>query len=47
MDKFRLLITQIGNALAFVRLLRSAVLNVLSKNLEFIPNNHNLNDLES
>lgn len=38
MDKFRTLITHIGNALAFVRLLRSAALHFASKGLEFCPN---------
>lgn len=37
LDKFRTLITQIGNSLAFVRLLRSAALHVNSKCLEYIP----------
>lgn len=46
MDKFRILITQIGNALAFVRLLRSAALNVSSKNLEYIPSYLNVTGLE-
>jgi WASH complex subunit 7 len=41
LDKFRVLITQIGNALAFVRLLRSAALNVNSKCLEYLPNQFN------
>ena len=37
MDKFRVMITEIGNALGFVRLLRSASLNYCSKSIEFIP----------
>ena len=41
LDKFRVLITQIGNSLAFVRLLRSATLNFSSKSLEFVPDSFN------
>ena len=37
LDKFRILITEIGNALGFVRLLRSASLNYSSKSIEFLP----------
>ncbi|CAD8128339.1 unnamed protein product [Paramecium sonneborni] len=47
LDKFRTLITQIGNALAFVRLLRSAALHVNSKCLEYIPSQYNSTQLES
>ena len=37
MDKFRQLITSVGNVLGFVRLLRSASLRYSSKNIEFLP----------
>ena len=37
LENFRLLITYIGNCLAFVRILRTASFNYLSKNIEFIP----------
>jgi len=30
-------LTQLGNCIAFIRLLRSSSLNYLSKNVEFIP----------
>ena len=36
-EDFRLLITYIGNCIAFVRILRTASLNYLSKNIEFVP----------
>ena len=36
-EKFRLLITVLGNALAFARILRTASFNYLSKNIEYIP----------
>eukprot|EP01016_Furgasonia_blochmanni_P026262 TRINITY_DN2796_c0_g2_i7.p2 TRINITY_DN2796_c0_g2~~TRINITY_DN2796_c0_g2_i7.p2 ORF type:complete len:348 (-),score=114.55 TRINITY_DN2796_c0_g2_i7:2772-3815(-) len=37
LDKFRQLITQVGNALGFVRLIRSAAISVCSKNIEYLP----------
>lgn len=37
LDKLRILLIQIGNAIGFVRLLRSASLNYCSKSLEFLP----------
>ena len=37
LEEFRLLITYIGNCIAFVRILRTASLNYLSKNIEFVP----------
>jgi len=37
MDKFRIMITEIGNALGFVRLIRSASFNYCSKSIEFLP----------
>lgn len=37
LDKFRHLVTTIGNALGFVRLLRSASINYCSKHIEFLP----------
>lgn len=37
LDKFRTLITQVGNALGFIRLLRAASLNFCSKSIEFLP----------
>lgn len=37
LEEFRLLITYIGNCIAFVRILRTASLNYLSKNMEFVP----------
>ena len=37
LDKFRELVTAIGNALGFVRLLRSASINYCSKHIEFLP----------
>lgn len=36
-DKLRNIITSIGNALGFVRLLRSASLNFSSKSVQFLP----------
>jgi WASH complex subunit 7 len=36
-DKFRMLITEVGNALGFVRLLRSAQLNFCTKSIEYLP----------
>lgn len=38
-DRFRQLISHIGNALGYARLLRSARLNYSSKSLEFLPYN--------
>jgi WASH complex subunit 7 len=37
LDKFRILITEVGNALGFVRLLRSAQLNFCAKSIEYLP----------
>jgi hypothetical protein len=37
LDKLRGIITSIGNALGFVRLLRSASLNYSSKSVQFLP----------
>ncbi len=37
LDKFRSLVTTTGNALGFVRLLRSASINYCSKHIEFLP----------
>lgn len=37
LDKFRIMVTEIGNALGFVRLLRSSSLNYCSKSIEFLP----------
>jgi hypothetical protein len=37
LDKLRNIITSIGNALGFVRLLRSASLNYSSKSVQFLP----------
>ncbi|KAL0224785.1 hypothetical protein RCL1_002697 [Eukaryota sp. TZLM3-RCL] len=37
-DKFRELITEIGNALGFVRLLRSGALSHTASNVQFLPN---------
>lgn len=39
MDKFRCLMTEVGNSLGFVRLLRSASLNYISQTVEFMPPN--------
>ena len=36
-DQLRNIITSIGNALGFVRLLRSASLNFSSKSVQFLP----------
>lgn len=36
-DQLRLIVTSIGNALGFVRLLRSASLNYSSKSVQFLP----------
>lgn len=36
-EKFRMLITSLGNALGFARILRTASFNYLSKNIEYIP----------
>lgn len=43
-DKFRVLITQVGNSLGFVRLLRSASLNYISQSVEFMPPNLQIED---
>ena len=37
LDKFRQLISQIGNAMAFVRMIRSGGLNTCSHAIEFVP----------
>ena len=37
LDKFRILITHIGNALGYVRMIRSASLKDNSKLIEYIP----------
>ncbi|EGR33139.1 hypothetical protein IMG5_060890 [Ichthyophthirius multifiliis] len=37
LDQFRVLLTQIGNALGLVRLIKSASLNYCSKCIEFLP----------
>ena len=37
LDKCRIIITEIGNALGFVRLLRSSSLSYCSKSIEFLP----------
>ena len=37
LDQFRIILTQIGNSLGFVRLLKSASLNYCSKCIEFLP----------
>ena len=37
LDKFRHLVTQIGNSLGFARLLRSASISYCSSNIEFLP----------
>lgn len=39
LDKFRILITNVGNALGIIRLLRTATLNFCSKSIEYLPNN--------
>lgn len=44
MDKFRQLITSVGNVLGFVRLLRSASLRYSSKNVEFLPTKMDMQD---
>jgi len=44
LDKFRILITTIGNALGFVRLMRSASINYCSKHIEFLPYSITFND---
>lgn len=37
LDQLRIIITSLGNALGFVRLLRSASLNYSSKSVQFLP----------
>jgi len=37
LDKFRNLVTSIGNSLGFARLLRSASISYCSDNIEFLP----------
>jgi hypothetical protein len=37
LDQLRVFITSLGNALGFVRLLRSASLNYSSKSVQFLP----------
>lgn len=37
LEDFRILITYIGNCIAFIRILRTASFNYLSKSLEFVP----------
>lgn len=36
-ERLRILVTTIGNALAFARILRTASFNYLSNNVEFVP----------
>jgi WASH complex subunit 7 len=38
LDKFREIITHVGNSLGFIRLIRSASLHTESKNIEYLPN---------
>lgn len=44
-DEFEQLITQIGNSLAFVRLLRSGAFHLSANSLKFIPDQEELNEL--
>jgi len=37
LDKFREIVSAVGNALGFIRLLRSASLNSSSKLIEYLP----------
>jgi WASH complex subunit 7 len=37
LDKFREIITAVGNSLGFIRLIRSASLHTESKNIEYLP----------
>lgn len=37
LEDFRMLITYIGNCIAFIRILRTASFNYLSRSLEFLP----------
>jgi WASH complex subunit 7 len=38
LDKFREIITSVGNSLGFIRLIRSASLHTESRNIEYLPN---------
>ena len=42
MDKFRILITEIGNTLGYVRMVRSAGMHVCSEAVQFIPDLQNV-----
>tara|TARA_B110000208_G_scaffold138137_1_gene166759 strand:+ start:559 stop:1164 length:606 start_codon:yes stop_codon:yes gene_type:complete len=42
LDKFRMLITQIGNAVGYVRMVRSAGLNYCSNAIQFVPDLENI-----
>lgn len=37
LDRFRILLTEIGNALGFIRMIKSARMNVCSESLQYIP----------
>ncbi|XP_053205801.1 WASH complex subunit 4-like [Panonychus citri] len=45
LDRFRLLITEIGNALGFVRMLRSGALHCSSASVSFVPDLEELNSI--
>ncbi|XP_015795193.1 WASH complex subunit 4 [Tetranychus urticae] len=45
LDRFRLLITEIGNALGFVRMLRSGALHCSSSSVSFVPDLEELNTI--
>jgi WASH complex subunit 7 len=44
LDKFREIITSVGNSLGFIRLIRSASLHTESKNIEYLPNRADIDE---
>ena len=44
MDRFRELITEIGNGMAYIRMIRSGGLNMCSNSIRFLPD---VTDVES
>jgi WASH complex subunit 7 len=46
MDKLRNFISQIGNALGFIRVIRTALLEYNAQNLKFFANNSNLDEVQ-
>lgn len=44
LDKFREIITCVGNSLGFIRLIRSASLHTESKSIEYLPNRADIDE---